>query len=136
VAGQRRTAPPRGARAPVPTNVVPITSLARLRPPARSRLMRSSWLGMTWKRGSAEVGRNGRTGVLAGFVLRAVICKVPPAAGTNSLVHYAALETKRRPAGVSLISRSQTSCHGTSQAAHQGTQPGIAWDPVNSSKSG
>ena len=36
------------------------------------------------------------------------------------------LETKRRRTGVNLVSRSQTSRRGTSQAAHQGTQPGIA----------
>jgi hypothetical protein len=131
-----RVAPPRRARAPFPTNVVPITSLARLRPPARSGPMRGSCLGMTWKRRSAEVGRSGRTDVLAGFGLRAVICKVPPAAGASSLVHYAVLETKRRRTGVTLISRSQTSCRGARQAADQGTQPGIASNRAQDCASG
>ena len=44
----------------------------------------------------------------------------------NSLVQYPPLKTKRRRSGISPISRSQTSCRGTSQAADQGTQPGIA----------
>jgi hypothetical protein len=61
---------------------------------------------------------------------------VPPAAGAKSLVHYAVLETKRRRTGVSLISRSQTSRRGTSQAAHQGTQPGIATNRAQNSASG
>ena len=44
----------------------------------------------------------------------------------NSPVQYPPLKTKRRRTGISPISRSQTSCRGTSQAADQGTQPGIA----------
>ena len=46
------------------------------------------------------------------------------------------LETKRRRTGVNLVSRSQTSCRGTSQAAHQGTQPGIATNRAQCRASG
>ena len=55
----------------------------------------------------------------------------------SSLVHFAPfLETKRRRTGVNLVSRSQTSCRGTSQAAHQGTQPGIATNRAQCRASG